>query len=46
LVKGQDQVEHLAGVDLSIPHAIDQLRQETAHRGGATVQVDVVQNSF
>jgi hypothetical protein len=41
LVKGQGQVEDLAGIDLPVPHHVDKLRQEPAHRGGTTMKVDV-----
>src|SRR5260221_10809302 len=39
LVEGQGQIENLAGVDLPVPHLLDELGQETAHRGGAAVEV-------
>ncbi len=41
LVKRQDQVEDLAGVDLLIPDEIDQFGQVTAYRDWAAVEVDV-----
>src|SRR4051812_25253572 len=40
LLEGQRQVEHLAGIDLPAPDQIDQLRQESANRGGAAMQVN------
>ena len=45
LGEGQGQVEHLAGIDLPVPHQVDEVRQVTAHGGGAAVQVDVPKNS-
>src|SRR5438445_3956091 len=41
LVESQGQVKDLAWVYLSVPHQVDQLGQEAAHWGGATVEVDV-----
>src|SRR5215470_2315912 len=41
LCQRQRQIEDLAGIDRSILDEIDQLRQETAHRRGAAVQVNV-----
>ena len=41
LVERQGQVEDLAWVYLSVPHQVDQLGQEAAHWGGATVEVDM-----
>src|SRR4051812_3242556 len=41
LGKGQDEVEDLAGVDLAVPHEVDELGQVATHRGGPTVQPDV-----
>jgi len=41
LLEGQGQVENLAGVDLSVPHQVDQRGQEAAHRGGTPVEVHV-----
>src|SRR5439155_18835940 len=37
----QFQVEHLAGVDLAIPHQVNQRRQVATHRGGTAVEVNV-----
>src|SRR6266849_10707768 len=37
----QSQVEDFAGVDLPVPHQIDQIGQEAAHRCGPTVEMDV-----
>src|ERR1022692_3567659 len=41
LVQRQRQIEYFARVDLFVPHEVDQLRQETAHRGWATVEMNV-----
>lgn len=41
LLKGQTEVEDVAGADLLVQHQLDQLRQKAAHRRGAAVQVDV-----
>ncbi len=41
LIKRQRQVEHLTGINLPLPHRVDQLGQEAAHGRGATVKVDV-----
>jgi hypothetical protein len=41
LIKRQGQVEHLAGVDFSVPHPVNQFGKVAAYRGGATVEVDV-----
>jgi hypothetical protein len=35
LIKRQRQIENLAGIDLAVPHEIDQLRQKAADWGGA-----------
>ena len=42
LCKRQGQVEDLAGVDLSVPDQVDQFWQVIAHRGGATMQMNVL----
>src|SRR5437899_10374863 len=41
LLERQRQVEDLAGIDLVLPHEVDQLGQVAAHGGRATVEVDV-----
>src|SRR5437667_141745 len=41
LLERQRQVEDLAGIDLALPHEVDQLGQVAAHGGRATVEVDV-----
>src|SRR5438094_6094243 len=41
LVESQGQVKDLAWTYLSVPHQVDQLGQEAAHWGGATVEVDM-----
>src|SRR5215218_10396146 len=41
VVEGKFEVEHLAGVDGSVPDAVHQIRQEPAYRGGPAVQVDM-----
>src|SRR4029453_16022769 len=41
LVERQGQVEDLAGVDLPVPHQVNQLGQEAAHRRGATMEIDL-----
>src|SRR5947208_4192312 len=41
LLERQRQVEDLAGIDLTLPHEVDQLGQVAAHGGRATVEVDV-----
>src|SRR6266704_5469166 len=38
---GQFQVEYFAGVDLPVPHQVDQLGQVATHRGGTAVEVNV-----
>src|SRR5437588_527321 len=38
---GQFQVEYLAGVDLPVPHQINQHGQVATHRGGTAVEVNV-----
>ena len=38
---GELEVEHLAGVDLAVPDAVDEVGQEPAHGGGAAVEVDL-----
>src|SRR5436190_832513 len=40
LLQGQLQVKDLAGVDLTVPNQVYQFRQEAAHRGRATMQMD------
>src|SRR4051812_40781691 len=40
LVQRKLEVEHLAGVDLPVPNYVDELRQESADRGRAAMQVD------
>src|SRR5438128_3723536 len=41
LLERQRQVEDLAGIDLALPHEVDQLGQVAAYGGRATVEVDV-----
>src|SRR5436309_1502699 len=41
LVERQGEIEDLARIHLPVPHQVDQLRQETAHRCRTAVEVDV-----
>src|SRR5713101_4517020 len=41
LVEGQSQIKHLAGIDLPLPHQVDQFGQEAAHWSGTAMQMDV-----
>src|SRR5437867_12771863 len=41
LLERQRQVEDLAGIDLALPHEVDQLGQVAAYGGRSTVEVDV-----
>ncbi len=38
LVEGQGQIEHLARIDLAVPHKVYKLGQEAPHRGRTAVQ--------
>jgi hypothetical protein len=41
LIERQSQVKNPAGVDLPVPHQLNQLGQVTAHRSGTTMEMDV-----
>src|SRR5579885_359988 len=41
LVQGQGEIEDAARVDCPVPHQLDQLGQEAAHRSGTAEQADV-----
>src|SRR5437867_9279511 len=41
LIERQGHVEDLAGVDLPVPHQLDQLRQVASHESRTTVKMDV-----
>src|SRR5207237_4834729 len=40
-IEWQREIEHLARMDRSVQREIDQLREVTAHRGGAAMQPDM-----
>src|SRR5438132_171235 len=41
LFEGEREVEDLSGIDLPVPHEVDEVRQEAPHWRRAAVEVDV-----
>jgi len=40
-IEREDQIEHVPGIDPSIPNELDQVRKIPAHWSGAAMQADV-----
>src|SRR5438132_6082389 len=46
LIEGELEVEDLAGVDLTVPDEVDELRKEPADRCGAAMQMGVAEEQL